>query len=44
MGSTLWRNWEGTEEGAAAAIDEEAYLKRRLSFLRLHKRIMAHPG
>ncbi len=27
MGSTSWRSWDGTEEGAAAAIDEEAYLK-----------------
>ena len=27
MGSTSWRGWDGTEEGAVGAIDEEAYLK-----------------
>ena len=31
MGSTSWRSWDGTEEGAAAAIDEEVYIKPRMS-------------
>ena len=36
MGPMSWPSWDGTEEGAAAAIDEEAYLKQDVAHDQSH--------